>query len=146
MINNNLINNLSLIFSFLRSRFFSHSLYVVFALFLGFSLFDHVGLNSLSPVLSKLQNLSAAVFTLSGIWVAYSYPQAISAYTSPDTVKVIPTDETKRIENLVLIIITSAYVISSLLIFDFMYLLLRDSEVYKEFRMHFKLIGLSYVS
>ncbi|WP_396586377.1 hypothetical protein [Bermanella sp. R86510] len=95
--------------------------------------------------MSTLQNLSAAVFTLAGIWIAYSYPQAISAYTSPNSVKVIPTDETKRIENLVLIVLTSAFVISSLLIFNFLYLLFSKTVFYVSHREVFKVIGITSI-
>jgi hypothetical protein len=108
---------------FIKSRFIPHSVYILVSLALGFFLVDKVLLGDLKPIMGTLQNIAAAVFTLAGIWIAYSYPQAIAAYTSPSSVKIIPTDETKRIENLVLIVLTSAFVISSLLLINMFYLL-----------------------
>lgn len=130
---------------FFRSRVTSHSIYIFIGLFFGWFLSGSVTLMDLRPIMSTLQNLSAAVFTLAGIWIAYSYPQAISAYTSPNSVKVIPTDETKRIENLVLIVLTSAFVISSLLIFNFLYLVFSKTAFYSIYREIFKITGVASI-
>ncbi len=131
---------------FLRSRILSHSSYVIVCLLIGKFFSKGVSIGDLEPIISTLQNLSAAVFTLAGIWIAYSYPQAISAYTSPKSVKLIPTDETKRIEKLVLIVLTSAFVISSLLLFNFSYLLISETNFYSDWRECFKLLGVALLS
>lgn len=133
------------VFEFLKSRVVVHAIYVFIAFLIGWFLSDTIKMADLNPVISTLQNLSAAVFTLAGIWIAYSYPQAISAYTSPGTVKVIPTDETKRIENLVLIVLTSAFVISSLLVFNFIYLLVSKTGFYAIYSIYFKTAGVASV-
>ncbi|MFQ6371231.1 hypothetical protein [Shewanella sp. YIC-542] len=132
-------------FIFLKSRLLPHSLYIVISLVIGYCLVGHISLVDLRPIMSTLQNIAAAVFTLAGIWIAYSYPQAISAYTSPSTVSVIPTDETKRIENLVLIVLTSAFVISSLLFFNVFYLLVYKSDLIANYRHLLKIVGISSV-
>ena len=124
LLNNKRVELLKAFLTFIRSRWVPHSFYFGFSLALGYYLVDLVSLSELKPIISNLQNISAAVFTLAGIWIAYSYPQAISAYTSPGTVSIIPTDETKRIENLVLIVLTSAFVISSLMIIHMFHLLI----------------------
>jgi len=135
-----------LMFDFLKSRAISHSCYIILGLIVGWLISDNITLVDLDPIMTTLKNLSAAVFTLAGIWIAYSYPQAISAYTSPSSVKLIPTDETKRIENLVLIVLTSAFVISSLLVFNFLYLLFSETLLYKTYRGSFKLVGVASIS
>lgn len=146
MASNNFYQFILSIFDFLRSRIVSHSIYIVVGIIAGWFLSKSVVLNDLKPIISTLQNLSAAVFTLAGIWIAYSYPQAISAYTSPNSVKVIPTDETKRIENLVLIVLTSAFVISSLLVFNFLYLIFSKTIFYSNYRDLFKVSGIASIS
>ena len=70
-----------------------------------------------SSSISVLQNISAAVFTLTGIWIAYLYPEAISAFTNPEKLTILKGSENaKRIERLVLIIFTSAFVLIGILI------------------------------
>jgi hypothetical protein len=135
-----------LIFDFLKSRVVSHSCYIIGGLIIGWFVSEGITLTDLEPIMTTLKNLSASVFTLAGIWIAYSYPQAISAYTSPSSVKLIPTDETKRIENLVLIVLTSAFVISSLLVFNFLYLIFSETFLYINHREAFKLVGVASIS
>lgn len=130
---------------FIKSRIVPHSFYIVTSLALGYFLVDNVTLGDLKPIMGTLQNIAAAVFTLAGIWIAYSYPQAIAAYTSPNSVSVIPTDETKRIENLVLIVLTSAFVISSLLLINMLYLLVYKSISDLSTLHLLKLLGISSV-
>ncbi|HTF96688.1 MAG TPA: hypothetical protein VL995_11190 [Cellvibrio sp.] len=137
-------NFISLLFKFILSRITSHTIYSIIAVGLGYFLVEAT-LSQLSPVIGTLQNLAAAVFTLTGIWIAYSYPQAIAAYTSPKSVKIIPSDETARIEGLVLIVIKSAFVISALLIFNLLYLLISKTHFYQAYRNDFKIVGVSFL-
>ncbi|MGK0411391.1 MAG: hypothetical protein ACJASB_003592 [Shewanella psychromarinicola] len=132
-------------FIFIKSRLIPHSFYIASSLALGYYLVDNVSLSELKPIMGTLQNIAAAVFTLAGIWIAYSYPQAIAAYTSPSTVSVIPTDETKRIENLVLIVLTSAFVIASLLLINIFYLLVYKSVSDVNALYVLKVLGISSV-
>ncbi|WP_406609291.1 hypothetical protein [Agarivorans sp. JK6] len=136
---------LKALFIFLKSRITLHFVYIAISLILGYHLVNIVSLGDLKPIMGTLQNIAAAVFTLAGIWIAYSYPQAISAYTSPSTVSIIPTDETKRIENLVLIVLTSAFVISSLLFINIFHLLIYKATINPEARNFLKLLGISSV-
>lgn len=130
---------------FIKSRVATHILYIGVAMLIGFGLVDSILLNDLKPIMGTLQNASAALFTLAGIWIAYSYPRAISAYTSPNTVNVIPSDETKRIENLVLIVLTSAFVLSSLLIINILYLLIYKTVKNIEVLHFLKIFGISSI-
>lgn len=55
---------------------------------LGFIAFNFGALyrySDIKDVLSTLQNISAMIFTIAGIWLAYIYPKAISAIVKPST-------------------------------------------------------------
>ncbi|MDO6524725.1 hypothetical protein Q4519_03410 [Motilimonas sp. 1_MG-2023] len=130
---------------FVFSRFVRHSIYLLFSLGLAFIVVDSLSISDLSPILSTLQNISAAVFTLAGIWIAYSYPEAISAYTNPDKVILASGDETKRIENLVLIILTSAFVIIGILAFNISMVLLQPLDYIQGHKSIFKLLAVTSV-
>lgn len=130
---------------FLKSRAIPHSFYLGCSFLVSYYIYGSISLIEIRVVTGTLQNISAAVFTLSGIWIAYSYPQAIAAYTSPSNVKVLPNDEAKRIESLVLIILTSAFVISSILLFNLSYFIFSKLNIYYDNRFYFKLAGASFV-
>ncbi|MDU5839354.1 MAG: hypothetical protein E6Z53_20190, partial [Pantoea sp.] len=56
----------------------------VFILFvLAFLLGDSYTYSDIKDILSTLQNISAMIFTIAGIWLAYIYPKAISAMVKP---------------------------------------------------------------
>jgi hypothetical protein len=79
----------------------------------------YVQISDFDKSLSTLQNVSIGVFTLVGIWIAIIYPQAISAFVSPDKISLISGSEsTIRIESLVLTIVTTALVLVSILLLN----------------------------
>lgn len=81
--------------------------------------------------ISVLQNISAAVFTLTGIWIAYLYPEAISTFTNPEKLTILKGSENaKRIEKLVLIIFTSAFVLVGVLVLNLSFPLLEKSALF----------------
>ena len=71
-----------------------------------------------SNILSSLQNIMSAIFALTGIWLAISYPEAINSYINPKKVSLLKGSErTKRIEKITLTIFGTAYaLVFSLLI------------------------------
>jgi hypothetical protein len=76
-------------------------------------------MSDLDGSLSTLQNLSAAIFTLAGIWVAYLYPQAILAFTNSKKISLLKgIENTRRVEELVLVIFLSAVVLLAILVFN----------------------------
>ncbi|EJG1723961.1 hypothetical protein ACLINW_002223 [Vibrio parahaemolyticus] len=78
-----------------------------------------ITLSDLKDLTSTLQNVSAAVFTLAGIWVAYSYPEAIARFTNPKKFSLIKgTEQTQRIRSLVLTIFSSAFVLVGVVLFN----------------------------
>ncbi|QUM75081.1 hypothetical protein HWV00_01835 [Moritella sp. 24] len=138
-------NVAALIWGFIKSIAIKHVFYIGISFAIGSVTFSYVNLNDLASIVSTLQNLSAAVFTLAGIWIAYSYPQAIAAYTKPKSVSVIPSGETGRIEKLVLITLTSAFVIVSLLIYNLASVLLKDMPFVIVHRDVFKILAVSFI-
>ena len=91
-------------------------IFILFSAVFGFMLGGSISYSDLSPSISILQNLSAAVLTIAGLWVAYIYPQAIAAYKSGENVKLMKgVESTERIEELIMIIIISASVLVVLL-------------------------------
>lgn len=92
---------------------------VLLSCLLAFFTHEYVAIADLQFVVSTLQNLSAAIFTISGIWIAYMYPEAISAYTKTDNVALLKgSDNVQRITDLVLIITASAFVLMGTLFFN----------------------------
>ncbi len=134
-----------MLLKFFMSRFVRHSIYLLGAFVIAFLTSDKLAISALSTVLGTLQNISAAVFTLAGIWIAYSYPQAISAYTNPNKVLLVNGDETKRIENLVLIILTSAYVIIGILAFNMSVVMIQPLDFVRMHKNIFKLLAITSV-
>lgn len=66
-----------------------------------------------SKMLNSLQNVTAAIFTLTGIWLAISYPEAIKTYINPKKVSLMKGSiRTQRIEKIVLTILGAAYALS----------------------------------
>lgn len=140
-----LIAPLLAVLMFLKSRLLLHVVYLLVSFSLSFLIINKIALSEISPIVSILQNISAAVFTLAGIWVAYSYPQAIAAYTSPNQIKIVPTSETKRIEDLVMIILTSATVLCILLFHNLAYILTVKTIHNVDVRFYLKSAGISSI-
>lgn len=79
---------------------------------------EHISNEIIKNTLSTLQNISAAVFTLSGLWIAIIYPEAIKAYTDIKVKLIRGSESVKRIEHLVLSVTTSAFVLMLILFFN----------------------------
>lgn len=76
----------------------------------------------IKDILSTLQNISAMIFTIAGIWLAYIYPAAVSSIVKPSTVTNINyQDETKKdIERITMIVKT--IIISAIVIFAIVFI------------------------
>ncbi|GHA19621.1 hypothetical protein UN63_07015 [Oceanisphaera arctica] len=73
---------------------------------------------NLKDLIDILKNASAMIFTIVGIWLAYIYPNAITAIVKPGSVEYIAGEQdARRIEMLVGIIVTSAVVIIGIVLF-----------------------------
>lgn len=106
----------------------------------------NVNASDLSSILSTLQNISAAVFTIAGIWIAYIYPEAISSFTNPDKIALIKgTESTEQVKSLVFTVITSASVLACTLLFGVMSFLYKNSDLVMENKGFFVLISTTFV-
>lgn len=95
-----------------------HSFYLMVSVLLGYLTHPHVGLDQLTNIFQALETISIGVFTLSGIWIAVLYPEAIAAFTNPEKLTILKgSEQAKRIENLILIVFTSAFVLIATIIF-----------------------------
>ena len=108
---------------------------------------EFVTLADLKNLTSTLQNISAAVFTLAGIWIAYSYPEAIARFTNPDKFSLIKgTEQTKRIRSLVLTIFSSALGLVGIILFNlatpYLQYILKDYDSY----IYVKISGISFIN
>ncbi|MDU4002704.1 hypothetical protein [Pluralibacter gergoviae] len=55
----------------------------------------------IKDVLSTLQNISAMIFTIAGIWLAYIYPKAISAMVKPsNTISEVLSNDADKAESI----------------------------------------------
>lgn len=70
-----------------------------------------------APLISILQNTSAMVFTIMGIWIAYLYPNAILSILQPSKVESLFSEEDeKRVTLIVGVVALSAIVMCCLII------------------------------
>jgi hypothetical protein len=117
---------------------------LIISIVMGFLVGGDLSYSDLSPTISILQSLSASVFTLAGLWVAYIYPQAITAYKNSEDVTLIGgVDSTERIEELILIIIVSAFVLTSLLFMNLFWGSFKELSFIQGFYRETKQIGVS---
>ncbi|EPK0776829.1 hypothetical protein ACT7BH_001203 [Cronobacter turicensis] len=76
-----------------------------------------INYKDIDPIISILQNTSAMIFTIMGIWIAYVYPNAVLKIVQPSKVTAIfSEDDLKRVKLLVGVVISSALILLLLLI------------------------------
>tara|TARA_R110001583_G_scaffold195229_1_gene370782 strand:+ start:9661 stop:10197 length:537 start_codon:yes stop_codon:yes gene_type:complete len=75
-----------------------------------------VSFADVSPIISILQNGSAMIFTIMGIWIAYIYPQAMRKVIQPSSSAIFPTEDKERVQLLVGVVVISAVILAVLLI------------------------------
>lgn len=94
-----------------------HSLVLLIITFLSYSFRLDIGFKDVEPILSILQNTSAMIFTIMGIWIAYVYPNAVLKIVQPSSVAAIFSDEDlKRVRLLVGVVVFSALILVLLLL------------------------------
>lgn len=103
----------------MKLKIFFHFVIIILCVLISVVSHKYVKMSDLDSSLSTLQNLSAAIFTLAGIWVAYLYPQAILAFTNSKKISLLKgIENTRRVEELVLVIFVSAFVLLAILVFN----------------------------
>jgi hypothetical protein len=119
---------------------------VVLAAVTGYYLGASVSAENVDNLTTTLYNTSAALFTVSGIWIAYMYPEAIAYFTKSDKVSLLKgTEHTSRIQELVLVILKCALVILSLLIFDTVKLLFSNLDWVVDNKLLVKSVSVSFI-
>ncbi|MEX5870169.1 hypothetical protein [Providencia hangzhouensis] len=123
------------------------SICLLISVFMAYIGREFITLVDLRNLTGTLQNVSAAVFTLAGIWIAYSYPEAIARFTNPDKFSLIKgTEQTKRIRSLVLTIFSSALVLVGIVSFNLATPYLQNLFKTYESYVYIKTIGISFIN
>lgn len=100
----------------------------------------------LNELIDILKNASAMIFTIVGIWLAYIYPNAITAIVKPESVEYLAGEkDARRIEMLVGIVITSAMVIIGIVMFFVAKTLFSGLDIYIQNRGYIRPAGFSLI-
>lgn len=134
-----------IVFKAIADLFFFHALLFAVCSILAVLIYKFILGSNIISILSNLQNLSAALFTMASIWVAYSYPQAIAVYTKPTDLAVVNKVDSERIKVLVKVIITSACVLIGILLFNWAKAIFTGMEIYDEYHVQMKILGISFL-
>lgn len=60
---------------------------------------DNVNYNDIKDILSVLQNISAAIFTIVGLWIGFLYPNAIASIVNDDIDYIKNTKDAPELKN-----------------------------------------------
>lgn len=131
----------------MASAFRIYAILAVISGLLGYYSYTFINTANISNLTSVLQNVSAMIFTIMGLWVAFIYPEAIKAVSGKGDVSDIKDDtKIKRIEGLVLVILSSAFVMLSLLAYNLLFMLFAEHEFVKQNAAPFKLVAVSFIT
>ncbi|MBW3528642.1 hypothetical protein KO533_19010 [Shewanella sp. NKUCC05_KAH] len=98
--------------------------------------------SDVTSVVSILQNGSAMIFTIMGIWIAYIYPQAMRKVIQPSSSAIFPEEDKKRVQLLVGVVVISAVILAILLIGISMKPFLVNTSLYLKVPELFSFVGL----
>ncbi|RAW92164.1 MULTISPECIES: hypothetical protein [unclassified Photorhabdus] len=127
-------------------KFLSQILLIAVCVLLAYVVCSHVKYSNVTDIISVLQNISAIVFAISGVWIGYLYPNAIAGLMKNEKIDFFASkNEAKKVEGMILIIIISAFVLVGIALFYLMVILLKGSEFYRENYFIIKLSGLSFI-
>ncbi|WP_370279526.1 hypothetical protein [Pontibacterium sp.] len=104
-----------------------------------------VQFDDIKNVIGSLQAISAAIFTIVGLWVGFLYPNAIASIAKDDVSYIANTGDANRIENLVVVISVSALVMLSTLFVYLLRVLLPVMPFYESISGAVKIGGVSVV-
>ncbi|WP_345862855.1 hypothetical protein [Shewanella algae] len=94
-----------------------HGLMIAIVSYLSYSFRLDVTYKDVEPLISILQNTSAMIFTIMGIWIAYVYPNAVLRIVQPSKVTTIfSSEDLERVRLLVGVVILSACILAILLV------------------------------
>ncbi|WP_158972583.1 hypothetical protein [Paraglaciecola sp. L3A3] len=104
-----------------------------------------VEVESLKSLVSVLQNTSAMIFAISGIWVAYLYPSAISGLLTKEfdqSLKDKSNNSLSRLRLMVGVIVLSGFVMAGIILLMIFASLIENTNLYIENQSFFNGIGL----
>lgn len=130
----------------MKGKFLVHCLVIAALGFTSYQIKNSFSYDSLKDVIDILKNASAMIFTIVGIWLAYIYPNAVTAIVKPDSISVIAGEQdARRIEMLVGIIITSALIIIGIILFFASKTIVSGFSWYYEHRYWIKPCGITFI-
>ncbi|MGB2519271.1 hypothetical protein [Shewanella algae] len=112
---------------------------------------DKLSLKDLQPLLGTLQNTSAMVFAISGAWIAYLYPEAISSIVKNNDSRAFSEklnddkDYIHRVRLIVGVIVLSGFVMASLLLFSVSTPVIQNSSLFEAYPRIVRGIGLTAI-
>ncbi len=109
---------------------------------------NRIEIADLSTLISLLQNTSAMVFAISGIWIAYLYPKAIASLVSDQIDKSLEQrsdEEIGRIKLIVGIVIMSGLVMAGLIIASGIAPFLGSTNFYNDNATIFNSVGIFFI-
>lgn len=107
--------------------------------------YEKVVINDVKDIISTLQSISAAIFTIVGLWVGFLYPNAIAGVVNDNVDYIKNTKDAPRVEKLIYVIIISALVMMSTLLFYMTKLLLGNTVFYTSNKDAIKFIALTLI-
>ncbi|RZQ29297.1 hypothetical protein D8T36_05905 [Vibrio vulnificus] len=130
----------------MKARFLIHCLIFAALGYMSYNIQDSFSYDNLKDLIDILKNASAMIFTIVGIWLAYIYPNAITAIVKPDSVEYVAGEQdAKRIEMLVGIIITSALIIIGIILFFASKTIFSSFDWYPKSHYWMKPLGFSFI-
>lgn len=119
------------------------------ALFLSITLsyasYEHFTYNDAKEIFGVLINISAAIFTIVGLWIGVLYPTAMSSIVNDDVSYIKNEQDSPRVEKLVYTIITSATIMIGILTFFLIRTYLHNYDFYKLNIDKFRYLSLVFV-
>lgn len=124
-----------------KTWIFHSFIFLVFVL-LSYKYRKDISYEDVLPTISILQNTSAMVFTIMGIWIAYLYPNAILKIITPDKVGAIFSENDEaRIKQIVGVVATSALVAGFLIIGSIAIPFITNSNTYTSIAEYYTFFG-----
>lgn len=120
-----------------------HVIVVALVTYISYSFRSDIVFSDVESLISILQNTSAMIFTIMGIWIAYVYPNAVLRVVQPSKIVAIFAEEdVKRVKLLVGVVVISACILALLVCGITIKAFLVKTEMYSQYTNVFTAIGL----
>lgn len=118
---------------------------LVIIFFMVFWVVNELKYSDIKDVISTLQYLSAAIFTIVGLWVGSLYPTAIESIVNDDVSYIKNTKDVPRIEKLIYVIVVSALVMLGTLVFYVLKSILGNGHFYLAYKDSIRIMAFTFV-